>query len=142
MLARTVCRQHIHVASVAILARRVNSFALGAGRMPFRVVAGHVDDGVEVEDFFYAVRTCGMLAAICSVFEAEQVEKGMVISAYGRLCLHEIQIRENRVMLGSQAIADKTANIREHFFVGRQITRLPGKGSSATSSTMRGRSCR
>ena len=30
LLARTVFRQHIHVASVAILARRVNSFALGS----------------------------------------------------------------------------------------------------------------
>ena len=30
LLARTVCRQHIHVASVAILARRVNSLALGS----------------------------------------------------------------------------------------------------------------
>ena len=74
--------------------------------------------GVEVEDFFYAIRTCGMIAVIVPVFEVERVEKGCVISAYGRLCLHEIQIRENRVMLGSQAIDDREASIREHFFVG------------------------
>ena len=74
--------------------------------------------GVEVEDFFYAVRMCGMIAAICSVFEAEQVEKGCVITAYGRFCIHEIQIRDNRVMLGSQPGDDKAESIRDHFFVG------------------------
>jgi hypothetical protein len=74
--------------------------------------------GVEVEDFFYAVRTCGMLAVIISVFEAEKVEKGCVITAYGRLCLHEIAIRETAIMLGSQAIDDKDTNIIHHFFAG------------------------
>jgi hypothetical protein len=74
--------------------------------------------GVEVEDFFYAVRTCGMIAVIIPVFEAEKTEKGMVISAYGSICLHEIQIRENRVLLGSQAIDDKDTRTIQHFFVG------------------------
>ena len=75
--------------------------------------------GMEVEDFFYAVRMCGMIAVIIPVFEVERTEKGCIITAYGRLCVHEIQIRENRVMLGSQAIDDEAeANNRERFFVG------------------------
>ena len=73
---------------------------------------------VEPEHLFYAIRACGMLAVIIPVFEAEQVEKGIVITAYGRLCLHEIAIRENHVTLGSQAIDDGTESVREHFFVG------------------------
>ena len=51
--------------------------------------------GVEVEDFFYAIRMCGMIAVIIPVFEVERIEKGCVITAYGRLCIHEIQIRRD-----------------------------------------------
>ena len=79
--------------------------------------------GVEVEDFFYAVRTCGMLAAICSVFEAERIEKGVVISAYGKFCLHEIQVREGGsgglISLGSQSLEDKAPHgACDRFFAG------------------------
>ena len=75
--------------------------------------------GMEVEDFFYAVRMCGMIAVIVPVFEVERTEKGCMITAYGRHCVHMIQIQENRVMLGSQAINDKAEeNNRESFFVG------------------------
>ena len=74
---------------------------------------------IEPEHIFSAIRACGMIAVIIPVFEAEKVEKGIVITAYGRLCLHEIAIRENNVTLGSQAIDDQEANIRESFFVGR-----------------------
>ena len=73
---------------------------------------------VEPEHLFYAIRACGMIAAVIPVFEAEKVEKGVVISAYGRFCLHEIAISENSVMLGSKSIDDKDANIIERFFVG------------------------
>jgi hypothetical protein len=73
---------------------------------------------VEPEHLFYAIRACGMLAVIIPVFEAERAEKGIVITAFGRLCLHEIAIRETAVMLGSKAIDDKDARIIEHFFVG------------------------
>ena len=52
------------------------------------------------------------------VFEAEQVEKGVVISAYGKVAIHEIAISENHVMLGSQAIDDKAASVSERFFAG------------------------
>ena len=51
-------------------------------------------------------------------FRGREVEKGVVITAYGRLCLHEIAIRENNVTLGSQAIDDGAESVREHFFVG------------------------
>ena len=44
---------------------------------------------VEPEHLFYAIRACGMIAAVIPVFEAEKVEKGVVISAYGRFCLHK-----------------------------------------------------
>ena len=78
--------------------------------------------GVEVEDFFYAVRTCGMLAAICSVFEAERIEKGVVISAYGKLCVHEIQVRESGngglISLGSQSLEKASHGAIERFFAG------------------------
>jgi hypothetical protein len=73
---------------------------------------------VEPEHLFYGIRACGMLAAICSVFEAEKVEKGIIITAYGRIGLHEIEIRETAVMLGSQPIDDKDTNILDRFFVG------------------------
>ena len=42
--------------------------------------------GVEVEDFFYAIRMCGMIAVIIPVFEVERTEKGCVITAYGKIC--------------------------------------------------------
>jgi hypothetical protein len=93
---------------------------------------------VEPEQMFYAIRACGMIAAIVPVFEAEKIEKGAVITAYGRFCLHEIQICDGRVMLGSQAIVDKAEAIRERFFAGPADVPASWKGSSATSFAPRG----
>ena len=73
---------------------------------------------VEPEHLFYAIRACGMIAVIIPVFEAERVEQGVVITAYGRIGLHEIAISENSVTLGSQTIDDGAESVREHFFVG------------------------
>jgi len=74
--------------------------------------------GIEPQDAFYLCRACGVLAAICSVFEVERIEKGCVITAYGRLCLHEITIREGGfVSLGAQA-NDHAASVSENFHVG------------------------
>ena len=40
---------------------------------------------IEPECLFYGLRACGMLAVIVPVFEAERVEKGVIISAYGQV---------------------------------------------------------
>ena len=64
-----------------------------------------------------------MVAAICTVFEAERIEKGVVVSCYGKLCVHEIQVRESGsgglISLGSQAISDKAPyGASDRFFAG------------------------
>ena len=59
-----------------------------------------------------------MVAAIIPVFEGEQTEKGCLITAYGKYCIHEFEIREDKVMLGSQALDDKVDGAIDHFFVG------------------------
>ncbi len=72
----------------------------------------------ESEPFFYGLRACGVLAAIVPVFEGERIEKGVVIVAYGKFAIHEIMIRENRVMIGSQALDNKIDARIDHFLVG------------------------
>ena len=76
------------------------------------------DWNVEPEQIFYCLRACGMIQIIISVFEAEKVETGVLVTGYGRYGIHEILIRENRVTIGSQALDDKHDNPIDHFFVG------------------------
>ena len=78
--------------------------------------------GIEPQEAFFLCQACGMVAAICSVFEVERIERGVVVSAYGRLCVHSIQVRESGssglISLGSQAINDQAAIDVERFFAG------------------------
>jgi hypothetical protein len=76
------------------------------------------DWGVEPEQFFYCIRCCSVLAAICSVFEAERTPRGCVVTAYGKLCAHDIEISQDRVFLGSRTIDDKNTGAPERFFAG------------------------
>jgi hypothetical protein len=71
---------------------------------------------VEPEQLFYALRACGMIAVIVPVFEGERTERGCLISAYGKHCVHEIEISEGKVMLGSKGLDEE--NGINNFFVG------------------------
>ena len=74
---------------------------------------------VEVEDFFYLCRMCGMIGVIIPVFESERTEKGCVVTAYGKICLHLIEVREGSIFLASQFIEDKAApESLESFYAG------------------------
>ena len=60
-----------------------------------------------------------MIAAIVPVFEGERIEKGCLVTGYGRYAIHEILIRDDRVMLGSQSLDSKGDDGPiDHFFVG------------------------
>jgi hypothetical protein len=74
--------------------------------------------GTEPEQLFYALRACGMVAVIIEVFEGDRIEGGLVITAYGRFCVHEVAIYEGRVMLGSRSMDDKDNAPIDRFFVG------------------------
>ena len=74
--------------------------------------------GVEGEHFFYLCRMCGTIGVIVPVFEIERAEKSCVVTAYGKHCSHSIEIREARILLGSQLIEDKAPGSGESFFVG------------------------
>lgn len=63
--------------------------------------------GTEPEQLFYGLRACGMVAVVIPVFEAEKVENGVIISAFGKFAIHEFAIRDGRVMIGSQALDSK-----------------------------------
>ena len=88
---------------------------------------------MEGEDFFYLCRCCGMIGIIISVFESERTEKGCVITAYGKICLHSIEVREGSILLGSALIEDKAPGNRDSFFAGysklgrRHSARFPNR---------------
>ena len=73
---------------------------------------------IEPECLFYALRACGMVAVIIPVFEGDRTEKGILISAYGKFGIHEFEIRENKVLIGSQALDSKIDAPIDLFFVG------------------------
>ena len=87
--------------------------------------------GVEEEQFFYCLRACGVLAALVQVFEGERIEKGCCITAYGRHGIHEFLIRENKILIGSQALSDRHDNPLDHFHVG------PADSPSSWEATIR-----
>jgi hypothetical protein len=80
--------------------------------------------GIESEDAFYAIRTCGMIGAIIPVFEIEKIERGIVVIGYGEICEHQIQVRESGgsgglVSTASLAIDDRRPNAPEYYVIGR-----------------------
>jgi hypothetical protein len=83
-----------------------------------RVSEAHDDWNTEPEALFYCLRACSMIAVIIPVFEAEKTEAGIVVSAFGKIAIHEISIHNNSTTIGSQALDDKSASHPEHFFVG------------------------
>lgn len=83
-----------------------------------RVAEARDDWNTEPEALFYCLRACSMIAIIIPVFEAEKTEAGIVITAYGKFAVTEIQIHENHVTIGSQSLDSQGERPVERFFVG------------------------
>ena len=63
-----------------------------------------------------------MIGVIIPVFEAERTEKGCVVTAFGRIAIHSIEIREAKagsfVALSVQPIEDRAQSTPECVFTG------------------------
>jgi hypothetical protein len=93
--------------------------------------------GIEPEDFFYLCRACQVIAAICPVFEAEKLcvnaqfdeaEGGIIVTAFGSLCEHQIAVQGGFVSTASIAIDDRRPNAPEPSIIGRSSLPLAWLG--------------
>jgi hypothetical protein len=83
--------------------------------------------GVEPQVFFCLCQAAGMIAAVVPAFEIERTASGCILTGFGRLCIHQIEVREAEndsfATLTAQVINDRAPCEPEVVFGG--IASLP-----------------